>query len=263
MKNQYFGDVNDYRKYGLLRLLSREGAIRTGVCWMLTPDDEGPDGKKTHYLGDSKRAKWREFDPELYEVLRAKVKGHETEKKSRDVKHFDESLLPNSVAWGHVLHDSAADRQCYFDGMWSKFSTEDIQLIFFDPDDGLANIGTAKTHRKKGHKKSSKKIFKDEVETPFNKGFSVLLYQHFMRKERKQFTSDLAHNMMTLLRTTTAVSFSTPHVLFLLLPHPEHHVFLWERSHAVEDSAWSAVRSCKTSKGTDGRQILVQRHTMS
>jgi hypothetical protein len=262
MKNQYFGDVNDYRKYGLLRLLSGEGGIRMGVCWMLTPDDEGPDGKKTHYLDDSKRTKWRAFDPQLYDVLRTKVKGHETEPQSRDVKHFDESLLPNSVAWGQVLNDSASDRESYFDGMWSKFSAEGVQLVFFDPDDGLANIGTAKTPMKKGHKNSAKKIFKDEVETTFRNGFSALLYQHFVRKERKQFTGDLARNLKALLGAPAAFSFSTPHVLFLLLPHPDHHRLLCQRSQAVEDSAWSAARGCKSSKATDGRQILVQRHTM-
>jgi len=40
MKNQYFGDINDYRKYGLLRLLTDGGDIRTAVCWMLTPGDD-------------------------------------------------------------------------------------------------------------------------------------------------------------------------------------------------------------------------------
>ena len=39
MKNQYFGDVNDYRKYGLLRALQGEGSLSTLVAWMLTPDD--------------------------------------------------------------------------------------------------------------------------------------------------------------------------------------------------------------------------------
>ena len=39
MKNQYLGDINDYRKQGLLRLLSGMGELKTGVCWMLTPDD--------------------------------------------------------------------------------------------------------------------------------------------------------------------------------------------------------------------------------
>ena len=30
MKNQYFGDVNDYRKYGLLRCIAEAPACRSG-----------------------------------------------------------------------------------------------------------------------------------------------------------------------------------------------------------------------------------------
>jgi hypothetical protein len=37
VKHQYVGDINDYRKYALLRALSAGGANRIGVCWMLTP----------------------------------------------------------------------------------------------------------------------------------------------------------------------------------------------------------------------------------
>ncbi|MDO8501594.1 MAG: hypothetical protein Q7S20_07100 [Gemmatimonadaceae bacterium] len=55
MKHQYFGDVNDYRKYGLLRILQQASGLRLGVCWMLTPDDTRTDGKFVAYLGDSKR----------------------------------------------------------------------------------------------------------------------------------------------------------------------------------------------------------------
>jgi hypothetical protein len=50
MKNQYFGDINDYRKYGLLRLLSGRGQIRTAVCWMLTADNGSSDGSRIDYL---------------------------------------------------------------------------------------------------------------------------------------------------------------------------------------------------------------------
>jgi len=35
MKHQYFGDVSDYRKYGLLRGIQRHTNLRLGVCWML------------------------------------------------------------------------------------------------------------------------------------------------------------------------------------------------------------------------------------
>lgn len=46
MKEQYVGDISDYRKYALLRALSAGGEVRIGVCWMLTPPDGSSDGNK-------------------------------------------------------------------------------------------------------------------------------------------------------------------------------------------------------------------------
>ena len=40
MKNQYFGDINDYRRNGLLRVVTSRRALETAVCWMLSPEDE-------------------------------------------------------------------------------------------------------------------------------------------------------------------------------------------------------------------------------
>ncbi len=50
MQNQYFGDINDYRKYGLLRVLQVSGDGSLLVAWMLTPDDGGPEGRFRAYL---------------------------------------------------------------------------------------------------------------------------------------------------------------------------------------------------------------------
>ncbi len=69
MKIQYFGDVNDYRKYALLRLLAKEGGFKIGVCWMLTEDDGGPHGKNRGYRDEP--SKWNGFDPELFDLLTA------------------------------------------------------------------------------------------------------------------------------------------------------------------------------------------------
>src|SRR3954464_1849408 len=99
MKNQYFGDVNDYRKYGLLRSLVLADGLRIGVCWMLTPDDHRPDGEKTKYLNPRSERNWRSLDPILYEFLQRKVNGHESEVASRDVAHFDEELLADGMFW--------------------------------------------------------------------------------------------------------------------------------------------------------------------
>ena len=68
MKNQHFGDINDYVKYGLLRLLLNRGEMKTAICWMLTLDDGRTDGRLTSYL--NKPEKWRQYDPGLYDVLK-------------------------------------------------------------------------------------------------------------------------------------------------------------------------------------------------
>lgn len=44
MKDQYFGDVNDYRNYGPLPALQSQGNGSLLVAWMLTLDDGGRDG---------------------------------------------------------------------------------------------------------------------------------------------------------------------------------------------------------------------------
>ncbi len=51
MKDQYFGDVNDFLKYGLLRALVARDKLSLGVSWMLTPSNGGTDGKFLEYLG--------------------------------------------------------------------------------------------------------------------------------------------------------------------------------------------------------------------
>lgn len=66
MKEQYVGDINDYRKYALLRALAGEGTVTIGVCWMLTPSDSSNHGSKLDYL---KKPAFREFDPPLFDLL--------------------------------------------------------------------------------------------------------------------------------------------------------------------------------------------------
>lgn len=63
---QYFGDVNDFRKYGLLRAFASAG-LSIGVCWLLTADDAGGDGELRGYL--SKPSRWRRYDADLYDRL--------------------------------------------------------------------------------------------------------------------------------------------------------------------------------------------------
>lgn len=130
MKNQYFGDQNDYIKYGLLRSLLGSCDLRLLVVWMLTPDDGGPDGNKTSYL--SQEEEWGKNDPVLFEKLSHFIE----EQHSRDVKNIEGSdLLPRTSYFSEVVPVKSEYRDEWFQGLMSELADTDI--VFFDPDNGL------------------------------------------------------------------------------------------------------------------------------
>ena len=97
MKNQYFGDLGDYGKYGLLRYLASNN-IRIAVNWYLIPDDSSNDGKHISYL---EKGDMRKYDPALFDVLKAMVDAGQ-----RDVMAFeDKDMIPNAVYYNHILHN--------------------------------------------------------------------------------------------------------------------------------------------------------------
>lgn len=130
MKNQYFGDINDYRKYWLLRIISGFGKINTSVCWMLTPNDNGIDGSSIEYLRQPQY--WRDYDPALYDSLRESV----IICNKRNIKMIEQSkLFPNTNFFSELVPDDKYGREKYFSKF--KISLTDRQLIFFDPDNGV------------------------------------------------------------------------------------------------------------------------------
>lgn len=70
MKNQYFGDINEFRKYGIPCALVGL-PLDLVVSWMLTPGDGRSDGRFTSYLTEPDR--WQETDPDLFRFLRRVV----------------------------------------------------------------------------------------------------------------------------------------------------------------------------------------------
>ena len=109
MKNQYFGDINDYRKYGLIRALTGHGTLSSMICWMLTEDDDRPDGGKLDYL--LKPNPWRGFDEELFDTIREAVVA-EGERCVRIAKEKD--IIPGADYYETLLTDDEIERTEYF-----------------------------------------------------------------------------------------------------------------------------------------------------
>lgn len=224
MKDQYFGDVNDYRKYGLLRALAAAG-LSIGVCWLLTPDDGGSDGGLRRYLDEP--SKWRRYDPDLYDMLQ-RLKRPDTQ---RTVRHCsDWGLVPGSTCFDDLLADDERRRDHYFQTSLGRLGKCDI--IFFDPDNGTEVTGTPR-----GRRGSSKYVYWIELRQAFAGGSSVLVYQHYPRVERSRFVPFLADRLGEEIGAARVDAFATPHVVFLLA-HQGVHEAAADRAAAAVQAAW-------------------------
>ncbi len=222
MKNQYVADINDYRKYGLLRTLSGNGKIRTGVCWMLTPDDNRTDGQFTRYLNSPEQ--WKRYDSELFECLTDCLQDGQ-----RHVSRIESTnILPNTIYHGDLLSDIREKRSGYFADMHERL--QGVDLIFFDPDNGLEIMS-----RPYGRKQSSKFLYWHELTRAFNAGKSILVYQHFIREKREHFIKRLTSELCSRLDVPEVFSFRTPHVVFFLVSQPVHAQYFKGRAAVVAE----------------------------
>lgn len=227
MKDQYFGDVNDFRKYGLLRAIALRDGMRLGVCWMLTEPDGRTDGSSLAYLG--KPTMYRLCDPELFDWLKHVI-AIERDRRTSRIEQSD--LLGSASFQSSILTDRESDRNNYFAECATLLAGCD--LVFFDPDTGLETRSTLR-----GRKDSRKYLYWDEIFGTFTAGSSVLIYQHFTREKRAGFIARMADELQERTRAASVFSFSTPHVLFLLASQESHLATFRERLEVVRFSLGS------------------------
>ncbi len=209
VKDQYVGDINDYRKYTLLRALAAGGANKIGVCWMLTPSDGSSDGQKLAYLSQPER--YRQFDPVLFDILREAARAPDT----RRLQTIENSgVIPGAIYCNGMLPDEISGRQQFIKRCAAELTSTD--LVFFDPDNGLEV-----NSKPKGRRDSSKFLYFDEVADFYASRKSLLIYQHFPRIERNSFISSCAERLRSIVSGAALWVFSTPHVAFFLVIHPE------------------------------------------
>jgi hypothetical protein len=224
VKEQYVGDVNDYRKYALLRLLGRSG-LKLGVCWMLTPDDHSGHGNKLGYLDQPKQ---EQHDPEMFAVL---TRLREVPRGQRLMMVETSGALKDALFFNEIVPERLFERQLWFRRASSAMAQTD--LVFFDPDNGLEVKAVPM-----GRKKSSKYVYLDEIAAAYRAGHSLLIYQHFPMKPRDAFIRETADNLLRVTATNADVwAFRTPHVVFMLLIQTRHHATLSAAAHAVRETA--------------------------
>jgi hypothetical protein len=227
MKEQYVGDISDYRKYALLRALAGPGGLKPRVCWMLTPPDQRADGNKVQYL--KRPEKWRGYDSPLFDLLKSVVDDQPSER----LREIEQSgIVPGAGYFNDILPDDLDGRRRYFTEAAKKLSA--AALVFFDPDNGLEVPSNPK-----GRKGSSKYLYFDEVAATYSGGQSVLIYQHFAREERGAYVARLGERLKQVATDALLWKFRTSHVVFLLLAQPRHE--RQAQSAAVVVAQWNGV----------------------
>jgi hypothetical protein len=210
MKNQYVGDINDYRKYDLLELLSKELNKKILVVWMLTPDDEKKsDGKKIKYFKYPQ--KWKNYNEELFECLIKIVDG-----KKRDVEEIQKWLKQKSDFEFHSdpIENDIQKRKEYFDNVRKK--AENVQIVFFDPDNGIV------PQENKYNKNAEKYLFWDEIEKLWNAKKDILIFQYFpWYCNRKKYVETKIDDCATKLciDKDNIIAFNAKSVVYLFLTH--------------------------------------------
>ena len=210
MKNQYFGDVNDYRKYGLLRALQSMGDGSLLVAWMLTPDDGGRDGGFRSYLGAP--GTWAKYDRDLFNGLSGLLRAA----PRPSVSLIEGSgLLPRASYYSAVVPDARRERDAWRGDLFRAASR--VDLVFLDPDNGIEVPS-----KPVGSAGSSKYVTWSEIEGLWVAGCSILIYQHFRREPRRSFAERTAADLRSRTGAGFVEAFRTAHVLFLLAAQDRH-----------------------------------------
>lgn len=186
MQDRYVGDVGDFGKYGLLRVLTSVATpLRLGVDWYLVPcESHNLDGKHVGYLQQPR--KFRRCDPELFDSLQSMFSDGGT--APRRVATIEaSSVLPRDT----VFHSSplaypststlSQREQLRKEWLESALSaTETADLVFVDPDNGIECISASRLSAK-----GPKYVFWSDLDAfaAPSRDQSMVIYHHTNRRK--------------------------------------------------------------------------------
>jgi hypothetical protein len=208
MKNQYIGDINDYRKYGLIDLIYKTFKEKILFVWMLTESNNN-DGNRTGYLNEP--SKYRGYNQELFDCIQTIVKN---KKRDKDIKNIlavqNDSLFLKYDFLSDFITDNLKEREEYFNTVYKQ--AKEHGLIFLDPDNGI-EVPSCKY----GARNSSKYIYWNEIHNLYEMKKDILIYQHFPRIDRRSFVDNIKKQCNTKIPEIKFIPIVTQNVLFILL----------------------------------------------
>ena len=235
MQNRYAGDIGDFGKLGLLRVLQAAG-LSVGVNWYLTPDENhNQDGKYTNY-DDLRRC-----DEKLWLELKRMV-----DTKNRNVAALQKENILKAKFYSEALDFKGKKKieRRRFRESWHQKGLEalsGVHLVFVDPDNGLVVPSAT------GKPKENKYVLPEELAKYYEHGSSVIYYQHKARRQDEYYLEQ-HKRLLSLPEFADALGFGikfrkTSHRYYFFLLHPEHKTRVEKAVREMMDSEWKTCFS--------------------
>lgn len=173
MQNRYTGDIGDFSKLSILRVLQAAG-MSIGLNWYLVPDEHhNGDGRHIQYL---QKDIYRTLDEELCLELKGII-----ESGQRVVSSLEKEQILKATYFSEVLDIAGkpkSERTVIRDA-WHRKAVKALSgcdLICVDPDNGIIVPSANGTARE------SKFVTPEELRDYYSQGSSIMYYQHKARR---------------------------------------------------------------------------------
>lgn len=233
MQNRYTGDIGDFGKLGLIRVLNSAG-LSIGVNWYHTPDEShNGDGRHIGYLNNEQ---YQACDMQLWSELKRIV-----ESGQREITALDNRDILQATYYSNLLDFSGKTKaeRTKLRSEWHKealAALANIDIVFVDPDNGLivpSAVGTVK---------ANKYVEPRELAGYYSQGSSVIYYQHKARRtdtfyieQHKRLLSCPAFDGATGLGLKF-VTTSQRYYFFII--QPKHKELINQQIQQMMNTAW-------------------------
>lgn len=251
MQDRYTGDVGDFGKYGLLRILcglNTDPPIKLGVIWYRIPNEtHNDDGKHMRYL-QTVSPQFRDCDPELYDTLRKLLinnSGSVISEQRRVATIESSTVLPSKTLFYNEQlayekqmssRDRISMRSRWFQGALE--ATNSAQLIFFDPDNGVECKSVTPTRMK-----GPKYVFWDDLKSFSAREQSLIVYHQINHscpstEQVSRLLSAFRNHMPEKYQISSAMFTRGTRRAYFLAAAPEHSEVLANRLSSLFRDQW-------------------------
>lgn len=233
MQDRYTGDLGDFSKLGILRVLQDAG-LSIGVNWYLTPDEShNGDGRHVKYLDQEE---YRACDETLWLELKTIVKSDHRKAISLENENIlKANFYSERIDYtGKTKVERALIRKSWHEKALAALAGTDI--VFVDPDNGLIVPSAV------GKSKENKYVLRDELADYYNQKSSVIYYQHKARKLDEfyiQQHEELLHSPFFPEARGLALKFkSTSQRYYFFIIQPQHQAIIEKAVKHMMATAW-------------------------